>query len=158
MYKNKGISKILVTVILVSICIVITIAVVYWISGITEKYTSVKKIEILSVWSEKKINDFYIFINFKNTGNTILRICNIEINGKPFKIFAPGTIVSLSNEKTDCDLDPSNEKTHLPVEPGECGAIKIVIPFSAVSAGQKMDITIRTTDGGEYHTSLILEE
>lgn len=158
MYENKGISKILVTVILVSICIVITIAVVYWIFGITEKYMSVKKIEILSVWSEKKINDFYIYINFKNTGNTIIRICNIEINGKPFKIFALEAKVSLSNEEINFDLDPLNEETFLPVKPGEQGAIKIAIPLPAVSAGQKMDITIRTVDGGEYHTSLILEE
>jgi hypothetical protein len=158
MYKNKGISKIVVTVILVSICIVITIAVVYWISGITEKYMSVRKIEILSLWNERKNDDFHIFINFKNTGNTIIRICNIEINGKPFKIFAPGTIVSLSNEEINCDLDPINEETFLSVEPGESGAIKIVIPLSAASAGQKMDITIRTVDGGEYHVSLILEE
>jgi len=158
MYKNKGISKIVVTVILVSICLVITIAVVYWISGITEKYMNVRKIEILNAWSEKKFNDFYIFINFKNTGNTIIRICNIEINGKPFKIFALGTIVSLSNEETNRDLDPLNEETFLPIKPGENGAIKIVIPISALSAGQKMDITIHTIDGGEYHVPLILEE
>jgi len=158
MYKNKGISKILVTVILVSICIVITIAVVYWISGIAEKYMVVRKIEILSSWSERKNDDFYIFINFKNTGNTIMRVCNIEINGKPFKIFAFGIIVSLSNEEINCDLDPLNEVTFLPVKPGESGAIKIVIPLYAASAGQKIDITIRTVDGGEYHVSLILEE
>ena len=145
--KNRGISKILVTVILVSICLVITIAIIYWIFGITERYMIIKKLEILDVWSEKKSNDFYIFINLKNIGNTIIRICNIDINGKPFKIFAYGTIVSLSNEET-----------FLSIEPGESRVIKIVIPFSTVSAGQKIDTTIHTVDGGEYHVSLILEE
>jgi hypothetical protein len=163
MNKNKiGISIILATIILISICIAITIVTVLWYSGIIQKFIVNEKIEIIDVWGEiSHINDeedWFISIDFKNTGNTIIRICNIKINGKPFKEFAPDTTVTLGNVKTGCYLDPFNEETFIPVKPGERGDVGIGFPLYAASVGQKIHITIYTVNGGEYHVSLILEE
>jgi hypothetical protein len=163
MNKNKiGISIILATIILISICIAITIVTVLWYSGIIQKFIVNEKIEIIDVWGEiSHINDeedWFISIDFKNTGNTIIRICNIKINGKPFKEFAPDTTVTLGNVKTGCYLDPFNEETFIPVKPGERGDVGIGFPPYAASVGQKIHITIYTVNGGEYHVSLILEE
>jgi len=162
MYKNKkGISIVLAAIILISLCVIISIAAVYWISGVSEKYMNVKKIEIVDVWGSRNVeisDSFFIAIDFKNIGETTVRVCNVAINGKPFKEFAPDTRVSLGNVKTGCYLDPSNEETFLPIEPGEHGGIGISFPLYAASVGQKIHIIIYTLDGGEYHVSLILEE
>jgi len=163
MNKNKkGISIIIATIIIISICIAITIVTVLWYSGIIQKFIFYEKIEIIDVWGEiSHINDeedWFISIDFKNIGNTIIRICNIEINGKPFKEFAPDTTVTLGNVKTWCYLDPFNEETFIPVKPGERGDVGIGFPLYAASVGQKIHITIYTVNGGEYHVSLILEE
>jgi archaellum component FlaF (FlaF/FlaG flagellin family) len=157
--NNKGISIIKATIILISICIIISIAVVTWISGITSIFMANEKIEIIDVWSKRTFDDyFFISIDFKNVGSTTVRVCNVVINGKPFKEFAPNTEVFLGNVKTGSSLDPLNEKTFLPVKPGEIGGVSIAFPPYAASLGQKIHITIYTVNGGEYHVSLILEE
>jgi hypothetical protein len=163
MNKNKkGISIIKATIILISLCIIISIAAVTWFSGIIQKFTVNEKIEIIDVWSKvSHINNernWYIAIDFKNIGSATVRVCNVEINGKPFKEFAPGTTVDLGNVRTFAILDPNNEETFIDVRPGEIGGIDIAFPPYAASLGQKIHITIYTVNGGEYHVSLILEE
>ena len=160
MNKNKkGISIIKATIILISICIIISIATVTWYSGIIQKFIFYEKIEIIDVWSKRTFDDyFFIVIDFKNVGTTTVRVCNVYINCKPFKEFAPGTTVDLGNVKTGCYLDPSNEETFIPVYPGEIGGVDIAFPPYAASVGQKIHITIYTVNGEEYHVSLILEE
>ena len=160
MNKNKkGISIIIATIILISICVAITIVAVLWTSGIIQKFIVNEKIEIIDVWSKRTFDDyFFIVIDFKNVGTTTVRVCNVYINGKPFKEFSPDTTVDLSNVRTFAILDPSNEKTFIDVKPGERGGVDISFPPYAASVGQKIHITIYTVNGGEYHVSLILEE
>ncbi|MEM1575619.1 MAG: hypothetical protein QXF09_04170 [Nitrososphaerota archaeon] len=101
---------------------------------------------------------FFISIDFKNLGETTVRVCNVAINGKPFKEFSPDTKVFLGNVRTGAELDPLNEKTFVDVRSGEIGNIGIGIPPYAAFVGQKIHITFYTVNGGEYHVSLILEE
>lgn len=85
-FKNeKGISKIVVTVILISICLVIAIAVALWISGTTEIFTKKDRIEINYSFTKRNDDFFLISIEFKNIGETIVRVSDIAINGKSFK-------------------------------------------------------------------------
>ena len=157
--NKKGISIIKATIILISICIIISIAVVTWISGITSIFMANEKIEIVDVWSKRTFDDyFFISIDFKNVGSTTVRVCNVVINGKPFKEFAPDTTVDLGSVRTGKELDPSYEETFIDVRPGERGDVAIAFPPYAASVGQKIHITIYTVNGGEYHVSLILEE
>ncbi|MEM2210019.1 MAG: hypothetical protein QW755_06440 [Nitrososphaerota archaeon] len=157
--NKKGISVVKATIILISICIVITIAFITWSSGIIGKFMINEKIEIIDVWSKKSFNDFFfIAIDFKNVGSTTVRVCNVAINGKPFKEFSPDTKVFLGNVRTGAELDPLNEETFIDVRPGERGSVDISIPPYAAFIGQKIHITFYTVNGGEYHVSLILEE
>lgn len=159
-YKNKkGISIIKTTIILIVLCIIITIVIVAWISSTTEKYMNTKKMEITYVFSKKTFDDyFFVIIEFKNIGKETVRVCNVAINGKSFKDFAPETTVDVGSAKTFEELDPLNDKTFIPIEPGEIGGVGIGIPPYAASIGQRIYITIYTLDGGEYHVSLILRE
>lgn len=118
--NKKGISKITATIIIISFCIIITIAAVTWISGITSIFMKNDKIEITDVWSKRSF-DYYFFIciEFKNVGETTVKVCNVEINGKPFKEFAPGIELDVANARTFKILDPSNEKSFIDVRPGE---------------------------------------
>ncbi|MEM2209584.1 MAG: hypothetical protein QXM32_05055 [Nitrososphaerota archaeon] len=157
--NNKGISIIKATIILISICIIITIAFVTWFSGITSIFMVNEKIEIIDVWSKKSFNDyFFISIDFKNVGNTIVKVCDVKINGKPYKEFSPNTYVSVGSVRKGWYLDQLNENTLIDVRPGEIGGIDIAFPPYAASVGQKIHITFYTVNGGEYHVSLILEE
>jgi len=157
--NKKGISIIKSTIILISICIIISIAVVTWISGIVESFIFYEKIEIIDVWSKKSFNDyFFISIDFKNVGNTVIKICDVKINGKPPEEFSHDTKVLVGSVRKGWYLDPKNEETFIDVRPGEIGGIGIAFPPYAASVGQKIHITIYTVNGGEYHVSLILEE
>ncbi|MEM2928048.1 MAG: hypothetical protein QXP60_03690 [Nitrososphaerota archaeon] len=157
--NNKGISVVKATIIIISICVIITIAFVTWSSGIIGKFMVNEKIEIINVWSKRSFDDyFFISIDFKNIGGTIVRVCNVAINGKPFKEFAPETKVILGSVRTGEELDPLNEETFIDVRPGERGNVGIGIPPYAAFVGQKIHITFYTVNGGEYHVSLILEE
>lgn len=158
-FKNeKGISKIVVTVILISICLVIAIAVALWISGTTEIFTKKDRIEINYSFTKRNDDFFLISIEFKNIGETIVKVSDIAINGKSFKKIAPETIVSLSSTGINVNLDPTNEETLIPIHPGEFEKIDISIPSYAISAGQKIQITIYTINGGEFHIPILLEE
>jgi len=159
MNNKKGISIIKATIILISICIIISIAAVTWISGIAEKFIFNEKIEIIDVWSKKSFNDYsFISIDFKNVGSTIVKICSVKINGKPPEEFSYDTKVLVGSVRKGWYLDPNNEETFIDVRPGEIGGIDIAFPPYAASLGQKIHITIYTVNGGEYHVSLILEE
>jgi len=160
--NKKGISIVKATIILISICLIITIAFVSWSSGIIGKFTVNEKIEIIDVWSKVgHLNDeeyFFISIDFKNVGNTIVKVCDVKINGKPYKEFSPNTYVSVGSVRKGWYLDQLNENTLIDVRPGERGSVSIAFPPYAAFVGQKMHITIYTVNGGEYHVSLILEE
>ncbi|MEM3419954.1 MAG: hypothetical protein QXY18_04250 [Nitrososphaerota archaeon] len=160
--NKKGISVVKATIILITICVIITVAFVTWSSGIIGKFMVNEKIEIIDVWSKiGHLNEeeyFFISIDFKNLGETTVRVCNVAINGKPFKEFSPDTIIFLDNVRTGAELDTLNEETFIDVKPGERGGIGISFPLYAASVGQKIHITIYTVSGGEYHVSLILEE
>ncbi|MEM3406762.1 MAG: hypothetical protein QW806_00245 [Nitrososphaerota archaeon] len=157
--NNKGISVVKATIISISICLIITIAFVTWFSGITSIFMVNEKIEIIDVWSKKSFNDyFFISIDFKNVGNTIVKVCDVKINGKPYKEFSPNTYVSVGSVRKGWYLDQLNENTLIDVRPGEIGGIDIAFPPYAASLGQKIHITFYTVNGGEYHVSLILEE
>jgi hypothetical protein len=160
MNKNKkGISIIIATIIIISLCIAITIFSILWYSGIIQKFIFYEKIEIIDVWSKKSFNDyFFISIDFKNVGNTIVKVCNVKINGKPPEEFSYDTKVLVGSVRKGWYLDPNNEETFIDVKPGERGDIGIAFPPYAASVGQKIHITIYTVNGGEYHVSLILEE
>ena len=160
MNKNKkGISILVATIIIVSICIAITIATVLWSSEIIQKFMVNEKIEIIDVWSKRTFNNrFFISIDFKNIGTTTVKVCNVAINGKPPEKFSNNTKVLVGSVRSRWYLDPSNEETFIPVYPGEIGGVDIGIPPYAASPGQKIHITIYTVNGGEYHVSLILEE
>jgi hypothetical protein len=136
--NKKGISIIIATIILISICLAITIFSILWYSGIIQKFIFYEKIEIIDVWSKRTFDDyFFIVIDFKNVGTTTVRVCNVYINGKPFKEFAPDTTVDLGSVRTGKELDPSYEETFLAVEPGEIGGVDISFPPYAASVGQK---------------------
>jgi hypothetical protein len=159
MNNKKGISIIIATIIIISLCLAITIVTVLWYSGIIQKFTVNEKIEIIDVWSKRTFDDyFFISINFRNIGNTVVRICNVAINGKPPEKFSDDTEVFVSSVNKGWYSIPSNEETFIPIYPGERGGVDIAFPPYAASLGQKIHITIYTVNGGEYHVSLILEE
>jgi len=55
------------------------------------------------------------------------------------------------------ELDPNNEDTFIPIEPGEIGLVGISIPENAISIGQKIHIKVHTISGGEYPIVIFLE-
>jgi hypothetical protein len=155
--NDKGISIILATVILISIGLIITIAFVTWHSGIVGTLTNIERVEIVRVNIESGIlNKFFIAIDIKNAGERTVRVCQVSINGKPFKEFSKGTKVILMCSEGK-ELDPNNEETWISIEPGEIGLVGISIPENAVSIGQKIHIKIHTINGGEYPIVIFLE-
>lgn len=159
MFRNKGISIILSTIILISIAIIISIIVVMYFSGITETLMTIERIEVSHAWSMKGFEDYYyIAIFFKNNGKKNIIVCDVSINGKSFKDFSYGTKINIGNSKTINELDLNNEKTFLSIEPGEIGSIGICIPSNKVSIGQIIHIVIHTINGGECYVPVTIEE
>lgn len=159
MFRKKGISIILSTIILISLAIIISIIVVMYFSGITETLMTIERIEVSYAWSMKGFEDYYyIAIFFKNNGRNNIIICDVSINGKSFKDFSHGTKINIGNSKTINELNINDESAFLSVEPGEIGSVGISIPSNKVSTGQTIHIMIHTINGGECYVPVTIEE
>ncbi|OGD59176.1 hypothetical protein A3K78_08715 [Candidatus Bathyarchaeota archaeon RBG_13_52_12] len=84
MYKNrKAVSPVIATVILVAVAITISVAVAYWMGGISSQYTKFEKVEVSSAICESTVlgaGGWKISLSLKNTGTAQVTLKNVFIN------------------------------------------------------------------------------
>ena len=146
----KAVSPVIATIIIVSVAIVMSIAVAYWMLGMGTAFTRYEKLEFTSIWgyeytdTEGKYYD--IKIEIKNTGSATLTVDQVFLNGKPpeaYDVITGGkTKPTVQIEWKNTTLEPGQETT---------GTISLRKGFGAQwEPGMTVEVVLRTKSGGEY--------
>ncbi|MEM4424895.1 MAG: archaellin/type IV pilin N-terminal domain-containing protein [Candidatus Nezhaarchaeales archaeon] len=105
-FDRKAISPVIATIIIVAVAIVMSIAVAYWMMGLTTTFTRYEKLEYTAAYvvptevhvikgvekeegvkeEELVINVWNVTLKLKNTGTAVATINDILINGVPLKV------------------------------------------------------------------------
>ena len=88
MYKNrKAVSPVIATVILVAVAITISVAVAYWMGGISSQYTKFEKVEVVNAIvtpsGSGSAMTWTVSMSLKNTGTSAATITDVYLNDQP---------------------------------------------------------------------------
>jgi flagellin-like protein len=149
MYKNrKAVSPVIATVILVAVAITISVAVAYWMGGISSQYTKFEKVEVSSAvcdWSSAN-NRWTITLNLKNTGTSTTTITNAYINDRDVTTYG-GVMPTNGNASTDI---AATGKT---IASGGSATIQLFIDHSTGATGTFASLTAGTTINLKFHSA-----
>ena len=150
MYKNrKAVSPVIATVILVAVAITISVAVAYWMGGISSQYTKFEKVEVSSAVCEynSSLTQWKISLKMKNTGTAQATVKNVFINdfettynaaatGPP----AAGTVVNFDGT------------SGLPIASGASADVILWIDvgYKNLSAGTTVNLKFHSAGGMDY--------
>jgi FlaG/FlaF family flagellin (archaellin) len=150
---RRGVSPVIATIIIVSIAIVMSLAVAYWMLGLGGAFTRYEKLEFTSAYvtvgkngTETDVNDvFNVSIRIKNTGSADATIDLIFLNGKPSDTYG--------SDVEEFNLIGST------ISPGAALEGYILLNKDDPSpwkSGMTLEIMVQTVAGRQYPKSLIL--
>jgi flagellin-like protein len=154
--KDRAVSPVIATIILVAVAIVMAIAVAYWALGLGGTFTRYEKIEIMSMYATKSGNQWIITANLRNTGSASATINLVLINGRP----APGTYTLVSNVVGGT---ATNNNIPVTLDPG--GSCTVTITLNAgldenlgftFTPGMSVEVTFHTAAGSDYPKVVVL--
>ena len=147
--KRSAVSPVIATVILVAVAITVSVAVAYWMSGITGQYTSFEKVEIQTAITTYNItggDHWQIIVTLKNSGTKAATMTHIFVNDVEV-VYAPSWVAG--NEITGT-IDSTNT---LQILTGATNTITVWIediPAVTLSAGTTVNIKIHSASGMDY--------
>ena len=142
MKNKKAVSPVISTIIIVSVAIVMSIAVAYWMLGLGASFTRFEKLEFTSAYVTDSGANFVVSIKVKNTGTASLTIDQVLLNGKPADAYN-GT-VTISWDKTS-------------LEPGASANGQITLVKGSVwNSGMSVEANIRSVAGRDYPKTVTL--
>ena len=83
MKNRKAVSPVIATVILVAVAITVSVAVSYWMGGISSQYTQFEKVEIQTGYATKAAEGWDCILEIKNTGSQSATIGTVFVNEIP---------------------------------------------------------------------------
>jgi len=133
--SRKAISPVISTIVIVSVAIAMSIAVAYWMMGITGSFTRFERLDITSAYAVSETGNFTIKIKIKNSGSASATIDLILINGRPTADYADITVTNLLTT----------------LAPGEDVDGSIVLPKDGTFiSGMGVEIVLQTAAGRQY--------
>jgi len=163
--KDRAVSPVIATIILVAVAIVMSIAVAYWALGLGGTFTRYEKLEIVAMYATttttKPGPGWNITAKLKSTGSTAATVNLILLNGKPISVInatANADVKVYVGEKiTSLDFkDP--ESTPVVLEPGSEKYFVIFIRSGTpgFGSGASVEVTFHTAAGSDYPKVVIL--
>ena len=148
--KDRAVSPVIATIIIVAVAIVMSIAVAYWVLGLAGTFTRYEKVEIMAMYANKtkvETEGWNITACLRNTGSAAATINMILINGKPLDVI---NATSIGKVKSNF-----NEEVTLP--PGERKVLWIFIPKDNTFApGMVVEVTFHSAAGSDYPKVVVL--
>jgi len=131
----KAVSPVIATIIIVSVAIVMSIAITYWMLGIGTTFTRYEKLEFISAYTD---GNYTIHIVIKNTGSASLYLSDegLFLNGKQYDAYNN----TVQPSWTEMTLE-SGDKTE---------EIITLTKGEFWTSGMTVMIVLRTGSGGEY--------
>lgn len=145
--SRKAVSPVIATVILVAVAITVSVAVAYWMGGISGQYTKFEKVEIKSaVCTQDSDLNWIIAVTLKNSGTATATLDAVYVNNAAC---ANGTTPSsaLATITTDLSYSDAYQLTS-----GEEQAFNVWVgaTYSTLSSGTTVNIKIHSAGGMEY--------
>ena len=163
--KDRAVSPVIATIILVAIAIVMAIAVAYWALGLGGTFTRYEKIEIMAMYANKttiviesdskpvRVTGWNITAYLRNTGSAAATINMILINGKPLDVINATSKYYVKSNFTR--LQPPE----VTLDPGDRKVLWIFIPIKPNSTfvpGMVVEVTLHSAAGSDYPKVVVL--
>ena len=145
MVGKSGISPVITTIILVAVSIIVSIAVAYWLGGITTIFMRFETLSIEDTWIVQTENNWTINLKIWNKGTSGTSINSIRINDIP--------ITAIPNVYLN-GTEPENIDIAVPI--GEEVLLVLTIDRILYKSGQTIIVTIHTTGGLDYSKTIVL--
>ena len=147
--KNRAVSPVIATVILVAVAITVAVAVSYWMSGISSQYTQFEKVEVqTAICTLDSYGNWVVSVKLKNTGSKSATLTNIFINDAEVSSYGAGAPAAAVNTTTT-DLTTASPFS---IGSGDIGTITIWIGtnYETLSSGTTVNIKIHSAGGMDY--------
>jgi len=156
--KRSAVSPVIATVILVAVAITVSVAVAYWMSGISGQYTSFEKVEIQSAYStwDSATSTWTIEMKVKNSGTSDATLVEVYVNEKP----VPLAYTDTTTDWVRClEIDPTlTLPTSVLIVSGNSTTIHIEIevdgtntpPKHTLSSGTTVNVKLHSSNGMDY--------
>jgi flagellin-like protein len=145
MFKNrKAVSPVIATVILVAVAITISVAVAYWMGGISSQYTKFEKVEVSSAICEQDTGGWNITVKLKNTGTAQATIKNCFVNDFELGYGAAGVVAGTAAVDFAA--------TGLPMASGANATVILYISntYKSYTSGTTINMKFHSAGGMDY--------
>lgn len=147
--NHKAVSPVISTIIIVSVAIVMSIAVAYWMLGLSGTFTRYEKIEFQAAYAISNPSDggWNVTLTIKNTGSSPATLTNLLINGVPYNS-TKGVYVYWPTSRS--------------VVPGKTETIRVRISPNAdlltcnATSGITIELMLQTAAGYQYPKTIVL--
>jgi hypothetical protein len=149
---RRAFSSVLATIIIAAITIAIVVAGSYWLGGLVKPFVGYEKLEFREVYVVKNGNEYVVTVRCVNTGSKPTSIDLIALNGVPTSDYEPAAALGLDFDPLPFSCETGVTKT---------GTITIQVGATdpggnKLSIGSTLTITLYTTNGESYPTSVVL--
>ena len=160
--KDRAVSPVIATIILVAVAIVMSIAVAYWALGLGGTFARYEKLEIAAMYATAKPGcGWNITAKLKSTGSTAATVNLILLNGKPISVINAITSyvkVYVGDDVTNVKEEQDPETQPVVLEPGTAKYFVIFIKRDTpgFGSGASVEVTFHTAAGSDYPKVVIL--
>ena len=147
--SRKAVSPVIATVILVAVAITVSVAVSYWMGGISSQYTQFEKVEIQTAYSVKTaLTGWNITMEIKNTGSAASTLLRCFINEVPVPVGNYGAVAFPGGNTTAVSFPYTGET----IDSGESMNIQVYIDetYASLSSGTTINVKIHSAGGMDY--------
>jgi flagellin-like protein len=125
--KDRAVSPVIATIIIVAVAIVMSIAVAYWVLGLAGTFTRYEKIEIMSAYADHSKGYWNITATLRNTGSASATINLILLNGKPLDSYENAEVYNVTSPPAGYVTD-TLKTSGISLAPGESIKLRIDVP------------------------------
>ena len=148
--NRKAVSPVIATVILVAVAITISVAVAYWMGGISSQYTKFEKVEVSNaIISTPAAGTWNIQVTLKNTGTSSATINDVFINDRPLAKLSPPVALA-GNGAWDNSVTTIASGATLTIDLQVMNGGATTQPFYALSAGTTINMKFHSAGGMDY--------
>jgi len=152
MGDKRALSQVMSIIIITVVTITMVIGASFWTGALSAAFTRFEKIEIRSTSVKYSGGNYDIVINYVNTGSSSTSVDSVQLNGVPCSEFSPLTTLggTFSDLPSICELGVARTGivTFQSGTKDPSGNI--------LTAGVTILVTLHTTGGKIYHTSVTL--
>jgi flagellin-like protein len=147
--SRKAVSPVIATVILVAVAITVSVAVAYWMGGISSQYTQFEKVEIQTAYAVRTTGiGWNITMEIKNTGSAASTLIRCFVNEVPVPIANYNSTTFPGSNSIAVGF----EYAGITIESGQAQTIQVYIDegYASLSSGTTINIKIHSAGGMDY--------